>query len=374
MKILYIANIRFPTEKAHGLQIMKTAENIYKSGVNLTLVTTSRGKKYNPFKFYDVEVTFPIKRIPVPDFNSRHPYIRTLIDWIAFAYRARKFIKKKDFDLLLIRIHPLLLKFFTRWKKSLVLDLDDKLYSSKYLFLNDLKKIKGVIVVSNGLKKDLTSLGIKDDKILTAPNGVELENFKVNKNQKKLREGLNLPQNKEIIMYTGSFLLYGWKGVKTLLKSSHYLNRNKVICLVGGRKKEIEKIKNKYKLNNIILIKRQPHKKIPLYLKAADMLVLPNKKGSKVSKKYTSPMKLFEYMASKKPIIASDIPAITEILNKSNSLLIKPNDPKKMAEAIQYISENSNFRKNISSKAFQDVKNYTWRNRGKKILNFIKQN
>jgi glycosyltransferase involved in cell wall biosynthesis len=64
--------------------------------------------------------------------------------------------------------------------------------------------------------------------------------------------------------------------------------------------------------------------RIPEYQMAADMLVLPNIPSTKESEKYTSPIKMFEYMASGVPIIASDMPSLREVLNDHNATLIPP--------------------------------------------------
>jgi len=119
-----------------------------------------------------------------------------------------------------------------------------------------------------------------------------------------------------------------------------------------------------------LLITQKPNKEIPFYLKAADVLVLPNKKGEDISEKYTSPLKMFEYMASKRPIVASDLPSIREILNDHNSIIMEPNDPQKLAEGIKE-ALNQDLSQKISQQAFSDVQSYTWEKRTKKILEFI---
>jgi glycosyltransferase involved in cell wall biosynthesis len=143
------------------------------------------------------------------------------------------------------------------------------------------------------------------------------------------------------------------------------------LVLVGGELSEIRKIKDEYQLRNLILIDRQPHTKIPYYLKAADVLVLPNKKGDAMSEKYTSPLKLFEYMAAGRPIVASDLSSIREILNDKNAVLVVPNNPHMLAGGIRKILEDQEFAGQLVSQGFSDVHNYSWEKRTDKILNFI---
>jgi glycosyltransferase involved in cell wall biosynthesis len=84
-----------------------------------------------------------------------------------------------------------------------------------------------------------------------------------------------------------------------------------------------------------------------------------------------SPLKLFEYMASKRVIIAKYLPIYKHILNKKNSILIKSNLPKLWAREINYVFKNFKITKNLGFEAFRDVKNYTWNLRAEKIVKFL---
>ena len=115
----------------------------------------------------------------------------------------------------------------------------------------------------------------------------------------------------------------------------------------------------------------KPYSEIPYYLKAADILLLPNSGKTEISKSWTSPMKMFEYMASKRPIIASNLPSIREILNEDNAILINPDDSKDLSKRINMALKNQSFSDKISIQAYQDVQKYSWFKRSKKIINFL---
>lgn len=121
------------------------------------------------------------------------------------------------------------------------------------------------------------------------------------------------------------------------------------------------------------MVGHRPHQEIPYWLKAADVLVLPNSAKEKISRFYTSPLKLFEYMASGTPIVASDLPSIREVLNEKNAVLVKPDSPEFLTAGIMKVLENPYLSDKISKQAFQDVQNYTWEKRAEKILRFIKK-
>ncbi len=379
MKLIYLANVRIPTEKAHGLQIMKMGEAFKKQEVDIELVVAKRInyqlEHVDPFYYYGIETKFPLRKIWLIDLvasnlSSRKLFV--LIQNTSFAFSALFYLFGKKFDLIYSR-DEFSLFFLSFFKKNLVLELHtfprSKLSIYKFLF----KRIKKIVVITNQLKKLVMSLGIEEDKIVVSPDGVDLKQFQVEDSKDKCRERLNLPLDKKIILYTGH--LFDWKGVYVLAQSSQYLASDCLIVFVGGMeydRKKVKKFIEEKKLKNILLVNHQPPQKIPYYLKAADVLVLPNSGKKAISVHYTSPIKMFEYMAARKPIVASDLPSIREVLNPANSILVAPDVALELADGIKKALSDTNFVQTIVSRAFKDVQKYSWENRARNILKFIK--
>jgi len=205
---------------------------------------------------------------------------------------------------------------------------------------------------------------VSENRILIAPDGVDFDRFRNYESRIK-------KSDKKIVMYVGS--LQRWKGVDVLTETAKKFSDDTLFVFVGGDKKDV----TRYSLlvagySNVRFVEFQPHKEIPGWLKSADVLVLPNSAKEKISKFYTSPMKLFEYMASGVPIVASNLPSIREILNEENSVLVEPDNPDALTEGIKKVLQNSELAVKISRQAYQDVQNHTWKKRAQKILNFIK--
>ncbi len=373
MKLLYIANSRIPTEKAHGIQIMKMCESFALNNMEVELVLPKRINKIkeDAFNYYGVKRNFKIKKLPCLDLIIFDKYIGHLGFWIediTFNFFVLIYLLFKKTDIIYTRE-----KFslpFVLFKKNLVFEAHTfpKNYS---LYSSFFKRLKNIIVITQKLKDFFKKQGISSNKILVVPDGVDLEKFNIKDSQEKCRRKLNLPLDKKIILYTGH--LYKWKGAQVLADASQFLPESMEIYFVGGTDEDIRKFKIQNSKLKINIVGHKPYSEIPFWLKAADVLVLPNSGKQDISKYWTSPLKLFEYMASKRPIIASNLPSIKEILNRNNSFLIEPDSPEKLAEGIKNGLKNPDFSAKISNQAFQDVQSYTWQKRTGKILEFIKQ-
>ena len=189
------------------------------------------------------------------------------------------------------------------------------------------------------------------------------------KDKKSLRNRLGLPQHKKIATYCGHF--YPYKGVQNIIQSAVKLP-DVDFYLIGGWDSDIARLKQKYKpSNNVFFTGFLPNKIIPHYLTASDFLILPNS-GLFPEAKTTSPLKLFEYMASSTPIIASDIDAFRGILeNRKNSILITPDSPEAICNAIHNLTNDRFLTDSITQQAKKDVRNLTWENRAIDILYYF---
>ncbi len=374
-KILYITDVRLPTEKAHGIQIMKSCEAFSRAGIEVELVIPNRSNpiKQDSFEYYEVEKTFKIIRVKSLNFLK----FEKILGPFAFRIQALSFIK----NLPKIAPNPETL-IYTRSVgiarsmalKGLKVAYEAHIWPENYTWLHKamLRFVTYIICNSKGTENEYKKAGYKNT--LSVPNGVDLKKFSGVQKSVELLKKLNLPADKKIIMYTGH--LYEWKGVDTILETAMLcLNYPQIVfVLVGGTDKDINIYKNKIEasgLNNIILSGHREQRDIPMYLACADVLLLPNVPVSIESEKYTSPIKMFEYMASGKPIVASDLPSIREILNSDNAILVKPADPKELVVGIKKALENEEHTKNMVGKALWDVQNFTWEKRAQKILERI---
>lgn len=358
-----------PTEKAHGIQIMKMCEAFATAGTPIELVVPWRRNenKEDPFEYYRVKKTFSIKKLFSLDL--------IFLGKIGFLIQSFSF----TFSVLILSLFSSSKEvvYYSREEISvLLLSLMGKRViwethrgETNRVIRKILSKKISVVAITNGLK-DLYSKDAKGA-ILVASDAVDIQQFQINRDKNEIRSKLGFETEKKIVLYTGH--LYEWKGAHVLAEAAKSLGENTEVVFVGGTDDDIETFKRKFSyIKNVRILGRKPHYEMPLYLRAADVLVIPNSAKEDISRLYTSPMKLFEYMASGTPIIASDLPSLREILNEGNACFFEADNAQSLAVAIKNLLANVDKQKTISAQMSRDIMSYSWDNRARNIIDFIK--
>ena len=268
--------------------------------------------------------------------------------------------------------------FFLRLIKSLIKNLLLLPVVSRVEKFN-LKTASLVVVVSEPLKDTLIKeAGILPDNILVNPNGIDPGRFRFNE-LRDIREIYNLSGN-FVAGFIGTF--GQWHGVLELARSivlyySFYPDDGTRFLIIGDGKlmDEFKKIITAGGVaERVIITGLINQEESPAYLVASDVLLSPHIKNPDGTKFFGSPTKLFEYMASGKPIIASNLDQIGEILSHDNTAwLVEPGDIEGLALAIKHLKDNPGLRDKLAKNAKKEVlQKYTWDNHVDNILNKFK--
>jgi len=337
--------------------------------------------KGDPFKYYKIKRIFRFKKLPSLDLTPLNKFLSPFSFWLqvgSFTFFLIIYLLFKKAEIIYSRdLTPLF--FLSFFKKNLI--YEGHTFPGHYSWYQRFfKRIKGIIVVTQKIKELFTKEGLSAKKILVAPDGVDIEEFDISQSQRECRQKLNLPLDKKIIGYVGQLKTMNMeKGIKDLISALKELKKKNpsiVLCLVGGLEsdiKEYQKLALKIKIEKEVLFVGQvSHSLIPYYLKSFDICLMPFPL-TKHFAYYMSPLKLFEYMASKRPIVASDLPSIREILNEDNAILVQPDNLQSLAQGIEIALKKTDFSAKISKKAFEDVQKYTWPKRARNIIKFISQ-
>lgn len=368
MKIIYITNARLPTEWAHGLQIMKTCAALKKTEVEIECWTPARRVHINesPFSYYRIEEHFPILRLFTID-SALWGKSGFLIQILSFALSALfKLFRQKGVDAVYCRdevVASVLLFFRIR---NVIWESHDGVWNrwARYVAHN----ARSLVVVSNGLKEFYVKNGVTAEKINVIRNGIDLAEFEHVEHKDVSRQRLSLPQEKKIALYVG--MLQGWKGTDVLAKSSAFLPHDVLLTVIGGEdEKYVNALSKRYP--QIRFLGYRPQGELPDNLSSADVLVLSNTAKNEISARFTSPLKLFAYMASGKPIVLPDIPSLREILDENMAYFVEPDNSEALAAGITEVLKNTEEAGRRAEKAYERAKEYTWDTRAKKIMSFI---
>lgn len=224
-----------------------------------------------------------------------------------------------------------------------------------------------VTVTCETLEKRALSVGVEPEKIFVLPNGTNMEqiNYIDTETARKL---VNLPKN--AIIYTCSKSLFEqmkplddplWDLLlahKTVVKTFP----NAFLTFLGKGSEKCLALAKRFNMGrNVISIGYQPTDRYFLYLAASDILLIPLRAYHTMFDGSRVPLRLLDYMASGKPVIATDLPEIKKML-KDCGLLAKPNDPQDLADKIIRAIENLESWKQIANNARERIiRNYSWR-------------
>lgn len=381
VNISFIVNARLPTEKAHGLAIIKTAETLVREGARLKLVVPRRSNSLSPgaiFSHYGIMPVFEIVQLPTIDFMqtgwvpTRIAFFLQSFSFYVFAllwYLARArdtIIYTRDYSL----IH------FAWFSKSLFYECHH-LPKHKELFMRLHVKNVSVVTISQGLYDEYVSQGFTPDRLLVAPSGATRATFDISLPKAEACQLLSLPKDKYLIVYTGKFTTFSQdKGLECMIAAMSLLPKNFVFVAVGGEvweQKRLEKIINEAGVGDQVLLRGSTDQStLAKYQKAADVLVLPfPATGHFLS--YMSPIKLFEYLFAERPILASNIPSLTSVLSESEALFIEAGNAKAWAETIEKIAYDESLSDRLSQAAYKKAPEFTWDKRGERLFSFVKK-
>jgi glycosyltransferase involved in cell wall biosynthesis len=245
------------------------------------------------------------------------------------------------------------------------------------LFLSG-RGAKRLAVITRALLDDLTGIyGRVAALAVVAPDGVDLERFQNLPDSKAARlclpASLCLPPERFTVGYTGH--LYAGRGEALLLELAARLPEMNFV-LAGGEPQDVERLRRQAAglgLANLFVVGFVPNAGLPPYQAACDALLMPYERHVAASSggdiaRYLSPMKLFEYLASGRAIVSSDLPVLREVLNESNAVLLPPQDAGAWAAALRLLQADPQQVKELGRRARREAANYTWEARAARLL------
>ena len=308
--LIYVFNGRWPTEKAHGIQIAKMCEAFARAGLDVTLLVPYQRNVLNidPFDFYALKNHFFVKRVWALDpewiweiSQRAGNFARTVSALFGMAFAMQKC------DIAYARDYASIILLSILGFRPVVEIHDYRLRKPNRLLKWALSHARTIVCNSEGTKSLLAMHYALCANVLIVPNGVDPDFFNIPETREQAREKLKLPQDKIIVGYVGRFDVAGSdKGVEQLKQAFEMLKNknNSYLLIVGGPDLSV------------------PYKDVPLYLRAIDIAVIPYPEERHA--KTTSPIKYFEYLAAGKTIAVADDPDPKKLADKINDLIANP--------------------------------------------------
>ncbi len=358
MRITYLSTARIPDDWGHVIQIMKMCEAFAKAGNEVELVVPKRAgtSRDDPFLYVGAAPVFRITKLPCIDLSATTEgkffyWLRTA----SFFVSAKFYLASKQYDLLYTR-EPIAALFFNRF----VFEAHSVSRGMRSAF----KKARAIVAITSFIRDEIAAYGIPKERILVAADAVDLATFAHAESKEAARTRLGFPHEKKIALYLGR--LDAWKGSEALFGAAELLPDDVRIAVMGAELGDVETLRATHP--RILFVPFRPYKEVADNQAAADVLLLPNTAKNALSSRYTSPLKLFSYMASGIPVVASDIPSLREVLTEENAYLVAPDDAKALAEGIQAALRDTALSKRRAAQALEDVKAHTWESRASRIL------
>jgi glycosyltransferase involved in cell wall biosynthesis len=238
-----------------------------------------------------------------------------------------------------------------------------------------------VVVLTSFLRQRFLDMGFSSDRVIVLPDGVDLDLFEGLPSKDDCRRRLGLPLGRPIIGYIGRFrTLEMEKGIPELVEAMKDLSSvngaEPLLLCVGG---PMDAVPTYLELarrigipqDRLRFVDRVPNTEVPYWIRSCDVATIPWT-WTEFSAYFTSPLKLFEYMAAGVPILATDLPSIREVLRHGeNAWLVPPSNPKALAEGIRHLLENPDLAERLAQQARKDVRQYTWKRRAAVILRHV---
>ena len=364
-KIYFVVNARIPTDRAHGIQIMNMCEAFGHAGADVHLIVPRRynSASEDPFSYYGVEKNFSIVYLPTLDFTASLPG-GFVLQTLAFALMTRLWLFRQkeggivytrgEMALFLARLLPK--RFHLVWETHIKPDHSRRYQAAAH-------RAMLLVAATKKYAEEIPALlHIPAKKVFYAADGVSLKTFSHMPDKETARKKLSLPNDKQIIVYTGSDI--AWKGVPLLRQASELLSDACLTAFVGPILPEGADSPSR------LFAGARPYTEMPLWLSAADVLILLGNPKSDIARYNTSPLKLFEYMASGRPIVAIDLPSFRDILSDENAFFAAP-DAQGLAETISFALAHPEDASRRALHAKEAVAKYSWNMRVQNILSSI---
>jgi len=385
MKIALVAPTSLPARRANTIQVMKMAQAMVTLGHQVCMaVPEGRPGRARPTweelaQLYGLQVEFPLSWLVARPGLKRYDY----------GWRAVRWGRRLGVDVLYTRL-PQAAALSSLSGMTTIYELHDVPVGAAGRFLMRCflwgRGSRRLVAITHSLVDDLAGSfggGRVRTCALIAPDGVDLERYQElpapEEARRCLPEQHRFTHERFTAGYTGH--LYPGRGMELVLRLANRLPEINFL-LVGGEVEAVEGLRQQVatgQLENVLVAGFIPNQDLPLYQAACNVLLMPYQSrvaassGGDISR-YLSPLKLFEYLASGRAILSSDLPVLREVLTPEMAVLLPPDDEQAWCAALVRLQADPSLRERLGQQARQAASQYDWQARADLILRGLEGN
>ena len=377
MRIICVYNQRLYSKRAHDVFIMKNCESLARAGEKVHLIvgrTESDEKRLLAYYGLSPHPNLTIQQVPILRMRGRIRPSWHMIYNLSCLAVLRRLIRQGRADIIClsgIKLTNFLLTFGWLLSVPLVYEVHGlyEPYTSKEKGRKDKReerlfsRVDGLIVTTEALKRALNEVYAVSVPLTRVPLGCD----------PPPEAPALLPRHSPPeIFYIGQ--LYPLQGVDLLIEAMKYIKYAR-LNIVGGKEEEIASLKalaerlevDRRAIFHGFVEPRRAKKKMA----RADVLVLPSRSQGRMP--YVAHLKLFEYMVAGRPIVATNLPSISEFVRDGESaILVEPNNVVSLSLGIKRVLEDEALAQRLAQNAFEAARKFTWEARARALADFFR--
>ncbi len=383
MRLAYLDPHAVPDDCPEALQILYTVDALGDIGVDVDLVTPKPRRAIAAENILGHPLSARVKLHHLPDPRRRWWFPSASNK--PFYFLASRLLRRLRADVVLVRNLKMAEYLIHKVPRSEFVFETHEIFAQTYredhptptvreqLKLQALeqrealvyRRAAGLLALTPLLIEDIRAQYHIETPAIVVPDGVDLAQAKNVTDE----AASGVP----ILLYLGS--LHPWKGVDTLISAMQYVTRPSRLVIVGGSQERIGELRAQAQSQGIdervnFIGAVEPGRRFE-WIHRADICLLPLTPTS-IGSRYTSPLKLFEYMAAGKPIVVSDLPSMRAVLDPDrHALLVKNGDASAFAAAIDSLLEDKTLQRRLGEAALARAGEFSWRKRAERIAAFL---
>ena len=366
MRLLYAFPEPLPLERARGVQVAHTVAELARLGVEIELAYVPN-PPLHPLTYYGVEAPAGMRLTPLSR-SLPWPLARIHSNRLFLWWLQRRITASPDALLFVRHLKLAAMLRQSRPGRKLV-------YEAHEVFSDTAPPAK------RALQFEMESQVLRTATLVIAnspPTAERLRELYGEREIAVLPNGVDWPEHlpqkdwahaASHIAYAGSF--FGWKGVADLVQAASDLS-GCGITLYGGDAAQLARERGRAPAAGARLEFRGhvPQQEVMRGLASACIAVLPNRDDP--DSRYTSPIKLFEYMAAGCAIVASDLPPLRAVLAEDEAAWVRPGDPVSLADGIRRLAADPERARRMGERAREKARGYTWRARAERLAGLLR--